>query len=221
MSAALHAAVCLCLVVLALIAPPPKVIAPDRIKIIEIDLKDVKIAGLETKLRNIDIAKTDFPEPKKPEPPKPDPKPEPKPLPEPPKIKPAPEKPKVPPKPAPEVKTIKVNREVQAIDRTLTVSVIDALRIAMTRCWHIDNTRADLAEIRAVAHLKLFPNGRVQSLWFEEQSLAETDPTWAYVFDTIQRAVDVCQPFSMLPRGEYENWKSVQFTFFPSAKRVE
>jgi hypothetical protein len=103
----------------------------------------------------------------------------------------------------------------------MTVSVVDALRIAMTRCWQIDSERPDLTEIRAVAHLKLFPNGKVQSYWFEGQSRADSDPAFAYVLETIRLAIDACDPFGMLPRGEYENWKSVQLTFFPTAKVVE
>jgi hypothetical protein len=194
LSVLLHAAAALIVRVLAIAAPEPKIVAPDRIKIMEIDLNDVKIEGSETKLKNKDAQNHKSgpsgasAEPKKPQ---------------------------------PVMKTIKVNREIQSIDRTMTVSVIDALRIAMTRCWQIDSSRADLAEIRAVAHIKLYPNGRVQSYWFEQQPRADTDPTWAYVFETIRLAIDACNPFSMLPRGEYENWKSVQLTFYPTAKIIE
>ena len=196
-----HAAVALVVVIFALVGPPPSVIAPDRIKIIEINLKDVKIEGLETKLKNQDAKRGAAEEAKK---------------------KKSDDKKKTDAKKTePVIKTIKVNREIHALDRTLTVSVIDALRVSMTRCWQIDSERQDLAEIRAVAHIKLYPNGRVQSFWFEQQSRADSDPTWAYVFETIRLAIDACNPFSMLPRGEYDKWKSVQLTFYPTAKIVE
>ena len=103
----------------------------------------------------------------------------------------------------------------------MTVSIIDAFRISMTRCWHIDQTRPGLEGIRAVVHIRLHPNGRVQSYWFEEATRADRDPVFAYVLDTIKMAIDACQPFSMLPRNEFEQWQSVQLTFFPTAKVVE
>ena len=52
-------------------------------------------------------------------------------------------------------RVIKVNREVLSLDRTLTISVVAALRVAMTRCWVIDTGRPDISDIRAVAHLKM------------------------------------------------------------------
>lgn len=199
MSVALHAAIALIVVAAAMIAPAARVIAPNRIKIERIDLRDVKITGLETRLRNQEAEKT--------------------------AANPANVKKKksdaAKAKPAPVVKTIKVNREVMTADRTMTVSVIDALRIAMTRCWQIDQTRPGLEGIRAVAHIKLFPNGRVQSHWFEQAARADNDPVFAYVLETIRFAINACNPFSMLPRGEYEKWKSVQLSFFPTAKMIE
>jgi hypothetical protein len=186
------------------ISPEPKIIAPDKIKIISIDLKDVKITGLETKLRNIQSNAS-----KKLE---------------------LPKKPKADvkntgksnaAKAEPIVKEIKVNREVATLNQTMTVSVIDAFRIAMTRCWQIDSDRPELAGIRAVAHIRLFPSGRVQDYWFESATRADTDADFAYVLETIKFAIDACNPFSMMPRGEYDKWKTVQLTFFPSAKVVE
>jgi hypothetical protein len=47
-----HAVLIFVAVALALVMPAPKIIAPDRIKIMEIDLRDVKIEGLETNLKN-------------------------------------------------------------------------------------------------------------------------------------------------------------------------
>ena len=197
-----HLLVILVIISYAYLSPLPKIIAPDKIKIIEIDLKDVKIEGLETKLKNIKAESSK------------------------PKIETAKKiaaelksKNKTIAKPI--IKTVKVNRETITIDRTLTVSVIDALRISMTRCWQIDSERPDIKGIRAVAHLKLFKNGKVQSYWFESAPRADTDPAFAYVLETIKSAIDNCSPFSMLPRAEYDKWKSVQLTFFPTAKIVE
>jgi hypothetical protein len=197
LSVLLHAVAALIVIIFSLIAPRPLMIAPNRIRILEIDLKNVKITGLETILKNAEKGKDAERD----------------------KTKTA--KAEAAQKPTPVMQTIKVNRETADLNRTMTVSIIDAFRIAMTRCWQIDSDRADLEGIRAVAHLKMYPNGKVQSFWFEQAPRADTDSAFAYVLETIRFAIEACQPFTMLPRTEYEHWKSVQLTFFPTAKTVE
>ena len=209
-----------------------KLVAPDRIQIVEIDLDDVTVSGKETKLYNISEPKAEKP---KPEPKKEEVKPKSEPKAEEPKkeidatslveeekkeevIE---KKPEQKPEPTPKKKrVVRVNREVLSIDRKLTVSVVDALRVAMTRCWNIDTTRPDIADIRAVAHLTMSKNGTVQRLWFESEALAETDPAFAYVLDTIREAISVCQPFKMLPVDEYEDWRQIQLNFYPTQGKV-
>ena len=90
----------------------------------------------------------------------------------------------------------------------------------MTRCWVIDNTRADISDIRAVAHLTMRKNGTVQDVWFESATRAETDAAFAYVLETIKDAIDTCQPFRMLPVNEYEKWQDIQLTFYPNQGKV-
>ena len=125
------------------------------------------------------------------------------------------------PKPVPRKKTVvKVKREVLSLDRTMTVSVVDALRVALTRCWNIDTNHPDIEDIRLTAHLKLLQTGVVHKIWFESESRAETDPAFAYVLDTVKEAIRTCQPFSMLPRSEYETWKDTTLTFYPSKGKV-
>ena len=158
----------------------------------------------------------------------PEPEPEPEPVPEPEKKE--PEKKKVAevkeskpvePAPAPKKKKIvRVNREVLSLERTLTVSVVDALRVAMTRCWVIDTKRPDIADIRAVAHLTMRKNGTVRDVWFESAARADTDPAFLYVLETIRAAINVCQPFRMLPVNEFEKWEKIQLTFYPTQGKV-
>ena len=221
-----------------------KLVAPDRIQIMEIDLNDVKVSGEETKLYNIGQVEKSKPEAEKPAPKaKPDKKEEKAEEPE--KVeleKPTlveEEKPKeekveekkedkkdekskpVDDAPVPKKKrVIRVNREVLSLDRTLTVSVVDALRVAMTRCWVIDTKRSDIADIRAVAHLTMRRNGTVRDVWFESATRAETDPAFAYVLDTIKSAIDTCQPFKMLPTIEFDKWEKIQLTFYPTQGKV-
>lgn len=123
---------------------------------------------------------------------------------------------------APKAATIvRVNRETTSLNRTMTVSVVDALRVAMTRCWVFNKAYPGIEDIRAVAHLSMNQRGFVQSLWFEQESAAASNPAMAYVFETIRAAVSSCQPFSMLPENEYEKWKTIQLTFFPSNASVQ
>ena len=210
-----------------------KKVTPNRIEIIELDLKNVKISGDETKLyntnqivpnkddkidkktenqKNTENEKIDLKQPtmieneskksKKEKAVKKDEK-------------------KVEDKPAPRKKTlVRVNREVLSIDRTMTVSVIDALRVALTRCWNIDTTRSGIEDIRLTAHIKFLPTGVVDRLWFESESRADTDPDFAYVLDTAKAAIKTCSPFSMLPRNEYEKWRDTTVTFYPTSGKI-
>lgn len=122
---------------------------------------------------------------------------------------------------APKTKTVvRVNRNVVSLDRTLTVSVVDALRVAMTRCWNINTSYPGIDGIRAVAHLTMRQNGTVSDVWFESAARAESDPAFAYVLETIRSAINVCQPFRMLPTNEYSKWQKIQLTFYPTTGAV-
>lgn len=210
-----------------------KLVTPNRIQIVEIDLKDVKVSGTETKLyntnapdkkeeakidkksrdkENIFDEKTELKQPsmvenesktlsKEKADKKNDEKPD---------EKEAPRKKKI----------VRVNREVLSLDRSMTVSVIDALRVALTRCWNIDSSRPGLEDIRLTAHIKFLPTGVVDRLWFESESRAETDPDFAYVLDTAREAIKTCSPFSMLPRNEYDAWRDTSVTFYPTSGKV-
>lgn len=219
-------------------------VAPDRIEILEIDLNSVTVSGDETILRNenadADVAEPE-PEPKQQPAAQPSSEPEPEPEPEP-IVVPSlvdEQKPTAPEIPEPTVqniessdetessdtskkkkRVIRVNREVMSLDRTMTVSVVDALRVAMTRCWAIDTSRDDIGDIRAVAHLTMRRNGTVRDVWFESAARAETDPGFAYVLETIRSAINTCQPFKMLPANEFDKWQKIQLTFYPNQGKV-
>lgn len=223
----------------AVVVDRAKLVAPDRVEITEIDLSAVNVTGDETRLMNTAMPEPDptptpdpVPEPTATPTPAPEPDPvsekpidtpslvdevPPSPKPEP---TPAPEKP-VEEKPAPKKRTVvRVNREVMTLDRTMSISVVDALRVAMTRCWVIDTTRPDITDIRAVAHLTMNKNGMVRDVWFESAARANTDAGFAYVLDTIRDAINTCQPFKMLPPGEFAKWEKIQLTFYPTQGKV-
>jgi len=210
-----------------------KLVTPNRVEIIEIDLKNVKVSGDETKLYNTSVPrqnedekvdkkaedkkvvqdeKTDLKQPAvldsesdsltaKKTPKTDDVKEE---------DKPAPRKKKL----------VRVNREVLSLDRTMTISVIDALRVALTRCWNIDTNRPGLEDIRLTAHIKFLPTGVVEKLWFESETRAQTDSDFAYVLETAREAIKTCSPFSMLPRNEFNTWQDTTVTFYPISGKV-
>lgn len=216
-----------------------KLVAPDRIQIYEIDLNAVRVSGDETILYNVNADAAPI-QPEKQTEPTPTPTPAPAPTDEPQSIEspslvdepaPAPEKKPEPEKsadtpapddtPAPRKKTVvRVNRQVVSLDRTLTVSVVDALRVAMTRCWAIDTNHPGIGDIRAVAHLTMRRNGTVRDVWFESAARENTDPAFAYVLGTIRNAINTCQPFRMLPANEFSKWEKIQLTFYPTQGKV-
>lgn len=208
-------------------------VAPDRIQITMIDLNSVRVTGDETVLYNTNVNEPDRTKVKEPENKKT------------PEQNAAADKPeelksttlvsdaeskkddgaskeKNPDEsPAQKTKTVvRVNRNVVSLDRTLTVSVVDALRVAMTRCWNIDTSHPGIEGIRAVAHLTMRQNGTVSDIWFESAARAETDSAFAYVLETIRSAINVCQPLRMLPAGEYGKWQKIQLTFYPTTGAV-
>ena len=236
MSVGLHLVVVAIMITsFVLVADTDALVAPDRIQIMEIDFNAVKVTGDETRLYNTNAPTAPIEKETPPAEPKPAPAPAPDAAEDTPldtpslvedtpkedkKSEPAPEK-KTEDAPAPKKKTVvRVNREVLSLDRTLTVSVADALRVAMTRCWVVDTTRPDIADIRAVVRLTMRQNGTVRDVWFEGAARAETDPAFAYVLDTIRAAIDTCQPFRMLPPNEFDKWEKIQLTFYPTKGTV-
>lgn len=210
-----------------------KTVAPNRIEIIEIDLNHVKVSGSETKLYNTS-------EPRQNDDKKTDEKAEEKKviqdekteLKQPAMVEneseslkakktPKKEEQKEDERPAPrKKKLVRVNREVLSLDRTMTISVIDALRVALTRCWVVDTNRPGLEDIRLTAHIRFLPTGVVERLWFESESRAQTDSDFAYVLETAKDAIKTCSPFSMLPRNEYNIWRDTTVTFYPTSGKV-
>jgi hypothetical protein len=209
----------------AIIVERAKLVPPDRIEITEIDLSQVKITREETNLYN--AAAPDAQEPKKanfPEPSKktnPEPEGDDKPINAPSMAEPEQSKDKPKENKKSKIKrVVRVNRENVSLNRTMTVSVVDALRVALTRCWVIDAGRADIADIRAVAHLTMRRDGMVRDVWFESAARADNDPAFAYVLDTIRGALGACQPFRMLPASEFNHWEKIQLTFYPTQGKI-
>ena len=199
--------------------PIQRIVVPDRIQIIEIDLTTVQITREETQLRNVAP-------PVVPAAPVPVPVSVPVSVPPPtqiqtPSVVPEPIAASEPtPTPA-QTQVIRVNRETAALNRTMTVSVVDALRVAMTRCWVFNQHLPDIENARVVAHLTMNRNGMVRDLWIEDERRANSDAVFAYVVDTVRHAISVCQPFRMLPVEEFDAWERIRFTFHPGDGTVQ
>ena len=102
----------------------------------------------------------------------------------------------------------------------MTISVLDALRTSLTRCWVIDLEKFDLSNIRIVAHLKMDKNKYISDVWFESESLSNTDSAFAYALETVKSALKTCQPFSILPSSEYDTWKTIILNFYPLSGKI-
>lgn len=215
-----------------IIDPTGRFVAPDHIEITMIDLSSVRITGDKSKIYNTNVPEKTESKPTQPVEAKPKPKEndilDKKPIEKPTLVpeeekKPIQKKENNPKDENPDDnqnptsnKVIRVKRNTPSLDRSMSLALRDALRTKMTGCWVIDNARPDLADIRAVAHLKLRKNGTVSEVWFESAARAEYDTAFSYVLDTIRQAINVCQPFDLLPVSEYEEWREIQFTFYPT-----
>lgn len=206
-----------------------KLVTPDRIEIIEVDLNNVKVTGHETKLYNtsepepdknakteketktadvepnekIDIKSTTLVENETKKDKKEDTKKK--------------EEKKKEDTPAPRKKhRTKVNREVLSLDRSMTMSVKDSVRNQMRGCWVIDTTHEGVSEIRLTAHLTMTPKGIIEKVWYESEARAATDPVFAYVLETVKSAMVACHKINNLPEKEYDEWREISLTFYPS-----
>ncbi|MDR1697230.1 MAG: hypothetical protein LBR41_03375, partial [Rickettsiales bacterium] len=174
-----HLVVLAALVTTIAVSDPFRKLVSDRVQIMEIDLRAVQIEK-ETRVYNTDAAPIDQPT-NRPNDPKTEPigdeltdqktkRP----------------KATTPVQPAEKPVTttvVRVNRETTALNRTMTLSVIDALRVALTRCWVFDRNYPGIDDLRVVAHLVMEQNGMVRNMWFEQA--ANTDPGFVYITETV------------------------------------
>ncbi|MDR2685413.1 MAG: hypothetical protein LBB23_01415 [Rickettsiales bacterium] len=173
---------------------PEKIIAPEKMKIFDVDLTNVKITTQKTRAPSGEVADS----------------------------KPQGQGDKSKSKVEPEkvVRRVAVQRDKAPIVRNVNVSVVDALRIAMTRCWQIDTAIPNLHEYNVAVQLSMERGGFISSIFIENESFFDDGGTGAYVLDTVRQAIAACQPFSMLPDEVYDDWKSVKLNFFPSKGAV-
>lgn len=174
------------------------IVAPPRPKLMQVDLSQVKVSREKTTANSTDEkSKTE-------ESPRGQGK----------------DKTSVKPASKPVKKIVAVQRDKEVLNRHVNVSVSDALRIAMTRCWQIDTSIAGLEEFNVSAHLTMSLGGWVRDLWIENEAGLNDGGTGSYVLESVRAAIQNCQPFSMLPDTDFEAWKNVKLNFFPAEGAV-
>ena len=212
-----------------------KLVTPNHVEIVELDLKYVKVSDNETKLYN-----TTTPEPdknakqdKKDETPSAEEdkkeeikettliedetkKKE--------KTKKKEEK-KKPETPAPRKKiSMQINRGIALVtDDQLNANISDYVRHAVKGCWKIDKDYPNISDIRLTVHVKMKENKTVDfyQTWIEQESRADTDPAFAYVRDTVKDALQTCRSLPGLPSNSYDKWQDIVLTFYPAHGEVK
>lgn len=98
-----------------------------------------------------------------------------------------------------------------AVGATLTMSEIDALRSALSRCWSPPIGYTDPAQVRVVMLISLNPDGSVAGTEVVEAppgQFARQAP------ESTIRAVRLCAPYN-LPADKYDMWRQLKITFDP------
>jgi outer membrane biosynthesis protein TonB len=94
---------------------------------------------------------------------------------------------------------------------TLSLSEKDALARQIQRCWNPPAGAADARDLRVEFNMKLRIDG---SLAAEPVLLERSNGPYAQAFaESALRAVQRCQPYTVLPAAKYEVWKDIDLGF--------
>jgi colicin import membrane protein len=95
----------------------------------------------------------------------------------------------------------------------LSQSEIDALRRRLGECWNPPAGAADGGKLKVVLRVLFKPDGSVAA---QPQVVAGTASSYGPAMaESATRAILTCQPFTMLRREHYEQWKDIEITFDP------
>ena len=95
----------------------------------------------------------------------------------------------------------------------LSQNEIDALRRRLGQCWNPPVGAADGGRLKVVIRVQFKPDGSVAS---QPALVAATpSPYGPAMADSAKRAILTCQPFTMLRRETYDQWKDIEITFDP------
>jgi len=103
-----------------------------------------------------------------------------------------------------------------ALSDRLTISEEDALRRQIQQCWNIPAGARDAEKLVVEVLIEVNPDRTVRSVEIVDQSRLGSDPFFRAAAEAARRAVlnPKCSPLE-LPPDQYEQWKSIRFTFDP------
>lgn len=117
-------------------------------------------------------------------------------------------------KPTPQ-KTPAPSPSPPSLNQQVSMSVIDAVRAQITKCWNLPAGARDAEKLIITIRATVAPDGTVTSAIIEDRSKMG-DPFFRAAAESAQRAMlnPACQPLK-LPPEQYETWKSLILTFNP------
>ena len=98
------------------------------------------------------------------------------------------------------------------------MSLIDAMKRQVMQCWNLDAGIRDIEKMSTVLHIKLKPDGEIETIKFLDQSRMDRDPFFRSFVESTRRAVLECAPYN-LPPDMYEGnegWKEIELEFDPN-----
>jgi colicin import membrane protein len=95
----------------------------------------------------------------------------------------------------------------------LSMSYLNALRSKMEGCWQPDggSLREEVRSIYMTVNFN--PDGTLAGP--PKVDVPPRSPREQALADGVVRALMACQPYAMLPRSQYEEWKRLEFSFCP------
>ena len=106
------------------------------------------------------------------------------------------------------------------IKKQMAISYIDAIRIKLRSCWHLDPGAKGVKDMKIVIRTAISPDGNVNSIEILNKDDYSSSPWFKAVADSAKRALIICSPYN-LPVEFYQDWKNIVFTFYPDKKSVQ
>ena len=115
------------------------------------------------------------------------------------------------------VKSNNVNNLSQG--QRLQASYIDMVKFRVQNCWDIDVGAQGVSNMKIHIKVYFLPNGYIKSTHIMNASDYAGLQSFKAVADSARRAIVVCAPYK-LPKEAYEQWKVIDFNFYPDKKNV-
>ena len=117
-------------------------------------------------------------------------------------------------------KNFQQNSTADFIKNQMAISYIDAIRIKLKSCWHLDPGAKDVKNMKIVIRTSVSPDGNINNIEILNKEEYLSSPWFKAIADSAKRALIICSPYS-LPIEFYQDWKDIVFTFYPDKKSVK